>query len=158
MADRVDAIDEILAALKTVWDADTPALRAAWETAYALAASGQPFELVYEALEKDKRPHPDETGLPWARVCVRHVDGGHAAIGNKRFARSGHIIVQVFVPDKDASAWTVAQRLAMVAEKAYETAHGAVVSYKNIAVKEHGREGSYFRTDCKSDFWWHEVR
>lgn len=141
------AVDSILATLKETWDTDTPALNGS-----AVVA------LVYEDTEKDAKPHPRETGAAWARVSVRHEGARAAAIGGRKYRRTGMVWVQVFVPHTDGLAKDKAQALAAVALKAYESARGSLVSFKDAAVIDKGPEGAWIRADCTARFWWDELR
>jgi len=147
MADIVTATDDILAALRTIWLAESP----------AIVGSMTAPVLVFEALEKDLKPHPKDGSKAWARLTVRHASGRAAALGNRRFRRTGTVHVQIFVPFKDGSAYTVAQRLARVAQKAYEGERAGAVTFNSVATPERGVEGSWYRIDCLASFSWDEV-
>lgn len=146
VADVVDATDLILGALRTRWLADTPAI------------TGTAPTLVYEPTEPDVTPHPRDTAEPWARVTVRHATGKAASLGNRRFVRTGTVWVQIFVPFTDGEAWTIAQRLAQVAQNAYEGQQVGGVLFPSVATPERGRDGSFWRHDCVATFEYHEIK
>lgn len=151
--DYVDAEDAILGALKTQWDADTPALN-----------RGVVPQLVYEAEEQDLKPHPRDGTAPWARVVVRHADAMKVTlnndVGTARYRRVGLVWIQVFAPANDATGRTLGQRLAMVAQKAYEgkrAANGEVV-FTRAAISERLKDGPWFLFDVKVSFYWDQIR
>lgn len=148
-----EAVDTILSTLKTKWDSDTPALN-----------GGLVPHLVYEFLEADLKPHPRDSGKPWARVTVRHNDGGKASLSNAagvaRYRRIGLVWIQVFVPAKFGSSWTLAESLAGVASAAYEGKRGisGPVVFSKVTVEDKPKEGAWVRKDIKARFYWDEIR
>lgn len=153
--DYVGAEDAILGTLKTQWDSDTP----------ALMPPGQPEpQLVYEAEEQDLKPHPRDGTVAWARVVVRHSDASkvtlNSSFSNARYRRVGIVWIQVFAPANDATGRTLGQRLAMVAQKAYEgkrAANGEVV-FTKAAISERLKDGPWFLFDVKVSFYWDQIR
>lgn len=146
------AVDAILGRLKTKWDADTP----------ALTGSSAPA-LVYEQKEQDLKPHPRDTGAPWARAVVRHFDAKKVTLnceaGTARYRRWGVAWVQVFVPSKmGAPGWTLAQRLAMTAQSAYEGQREQGVVFTESIIIEKPKDGALFAFDVKTSFYWDEIR
>lgn len=146
MADLIAATDAIIARLMTDWIALTPAI-----------TGGSPPAVVDEATEQDMKPHPRVTSAPWARVTVRHSTGRAAALGNDLHRRTGNVFVEVRVPFSDGSAYTLCQRLAAVAQKAYEKRADAGVSFTSSALQERGREGTWYRIDVQAAFRWDEL-
>lgn len=151
--DIVSATDAILSQLKVYWDANTPAYN-----------SGQPVLLVFDTMEMDLKPHPETTNNPWARAVVRHAGARKATLANSagqgRYRRLGLAWVQIYVPAVDGSAYTTAQRLAQVAQKAYEgkrTAGGEVV-FTECTILDRSPEGQWFRYDVKASFYWDEIK
>lgn len=141
------AVDSILSAVKTPWDLGSG----------AIVDSAEPVTLIYEETQRDGKPDPSASGLPYARVTIRHDEGYAAALGGKRYRREGTVWVQVFVPAKDGLSKTKATSLARIAQKAYEDARG-VVCYKAVTVQEKGLDGSFYRVDCRAQFWWDEIK
>jgi hypothetical protein len=150
---QVEATDLILGQFKTRWDADSGALN----------GSVVPT-IVYEATEPDLKPHPRDSALPWARIVVRHNDAIKVTLncenGTARYRRTGLAWVQVFVPSDGAEAWTKAQRLAIVAQKAYEgqRAAGGAVVFTKAAILDRPKDGPWFTFDIKVNFYWDEVK
>lgn len=151
--DIISATDAILSTFKTYWDANS--------TAYN---SGQPVPLVFDISEMDLKPHPEDSSKPWARAVVRHATARKAtlqnAAGQGRYRRTGLAWVQIYVPFVDGSAYTTAQRLAVVAQKAYEgkrTGGGEVV-FMDCAILDRAPEGQWFRYDVKASFYWDEIK
>lgn len=146
----VTATDAILGRLKTQWDADTPTLN-----------DGDIPPLVYEATERSLEVHPKDKDEVWARVTIRHSPNqGPAAIGKRRFRRTGTVFVQVYVPNKDGtgSGYTLAQQFGAVAQNAFDGKRCGGVSIKQCAVMEKGTDGRWYRADCNVSFWWDEIR
>lgn len=149
--DVVTATDELLGRLKTRWDADTAALTTDFGSIVP--------RILEEAIEKslDPKAHPNAGSLPWARVIVRHASGIPAALGNSLKRRTGKVFVQVFVPFKDGSAYTLAQQLGDVAQKAFDSSRG-LVSVTSASLQEKGFDASWYRVDCTVDFYWMQRR
>lgn len=151
--DLTSATDLILSTLKVAWDANA---------ASAIGAMATPA-LVYEAVERDLRPHPANGTAPWARVVVRHATAKSAAIGGpsgrtKRFSRTGLAWVQVFVANIDGSAYSKAEALAKVARTAYEGKRSGGVVFSEANAKEVGQEALWYRWDVLVSFNWTEIR
>lgn len=147
------AVDAILGRLKTRWDADTP----------ALVSSADPVTLVYEQEEQDLKPHPRDTAVPWARAVVRHFNAAKVTLnceaGTARYRRMGLVWVQVFVPSTmGAPGWTLAQKLAMTAQKAYEGQRELGVVFTDSIIIEKPKDGALFSFDIKTSFYWDQIR
>jgi hypothetical protein len=151
--DYVSATDAILSTLKVQWDADTPAI-----------VGGAAPVLVFDTNEQTLKPNPEDSTKPWARAVVRH--GGaqkvtlNNAVGQGRYRRMGLVWVQIYVPFSDGSAYTTAQRLAQVAQKAYEgrRSGGGEVVFTESAIQDRAPEGQWFRYDVKTSFYWDEIK
>lgn len=156
MTDHISATDAILGTLKVYWDAN------------AAAANGgvEPI-LIFEANESDLKPHPRDGTVAWARAVIRHSTSHKVTLssapGAGRFRRYGLVWVQIFVPAVSASVYTVAQSLAIVAQKAYEgkrsgpTLPGDVL-FLDASIMDRPLDGAWARNDCKVDFYWDEVK
>lgn len=149
----ISATDAILASLKTQWDADTPAITTTIPV------------VVNEILEPDLKEHPRQTGLPWARIAIRHATGRKVTLNNDagtaRYRREGIVWIQVFVPRNDGSSYTTIQQLAMVAVKAYEGKRAGPagdVVYTDVSMQEKPIDGSFLHYDVKVAFYWDEIR
>lgn len=152
MSTYTDAENQILDKLKVAWDANTPAI-----------STTAPV-LVYEFLEPSLKPHPRDTGKPWARVAIRHLHASKAGLtgsdGLARYKRGGMIWMQVFVPAKWASAWTMASELAQVGQNAYEgkrTTAGRVV-FTSAVIMDKPQDGAWVRKDMQAYFYWFESK
>lgn len=141
MAGIVDATDAIIARFMEQWTADA-----------GTVVGGSAPVVVNEATEADLKPHPRDTGDPWARITVRHATGNARALGSKLFGKTGTVFVNVFVPFTSGDAYTTAQRLAEVAKNAYEGKRTGGVTFPSVATPERGREGSWWRADCIASF------
>lgn len=153
--DYITAEDAALGQLRTIWNAETPAI-----------TGGAVPTLVFEATETDLNPHPRASGLPWARVVVRHNDGASKKVtlasdqGTARYRRWGMVWVQVYVPGTGAVDRTLAQSLAMLVQKAYEGKRAAAASmvFLGVAVTERPKDGQWFTWDVKAGFYWDQIR
>lgn len=148
------ASDAILGRFKAQWDADTPAL---------MGSDPVPV-IVYEPTEADLKPHPRDTGKPWARITIRHADAtrrsfNRDAAGKGKYQRDGLVWVQIFTPRTGAASYLLAQNLAMVAQKAFEgkRAAGDAINFTKAALLDQPPEGSFWRYDIKGEFYWEEV-
>lgn len=138
------ARDEVLALFKAAWDADAEStgIPVLWENVV-----GTPPEAT------------DVNGNPtsWARAQMRHVDGGHANIGNTRFDQSGLITIQIFTPS--GFGLEKSDKLADVARKAFEgkkTASG--VWFRDARINEEGPDGPWFMTNVFVTFEYDQLR
>lgn len=147
MADIVSATDLIIKAFTTVWAAGSPSI-----------VGGAAPAIVTEAIEQSLKPHPSDGNAPWVRITVRHATGQSAALGNHKFAKTGTVFVQIFVPFKDGSAYSVAQALAKLAASAYEGERAGGVTFPAVATPERGRDGTFYRCDCIAEFVYHETK
>lgn len=141
------ARDEILAAFKTRWDLDSGAHN-----------GGTVPAVRYEGTELAGLPPHD---APWAKVTIRHTLGSQASlasdVGLRRFEKLGIATVQVFAPLEKASGLVQAERLAMVAKKAFEgrsTAGG--VWFRNTRIVEVGVDGPWFQMNVIAEFSYDE--
>jgi len=68
--------------------------------------------------------------------------------------------IQVYAPRQGAKFYTMAQKLAMVAQKAYEgrRSPGDSVVYTSAAIMDQPVEAGWYRYDCKVSFYWDEIR
>lgn len=145
------AVDEIYGRLKTVWDAQTP----------AIVGTVLPALLLYEDTEWNGRPD-DPTADPWARVSIRHASGQQATLADstsKRLFRNyGAVTVQCFAPMRDNRGAPVARQLAEVVKAAFEGARTTNVWFQSVWFNEIGREGLFFQLNVVANFEWDEAR
>lgn len=142
---QINARNEILDRLKVVTDGIS-----------VLAAN-----VIFD--NSDEQP-PDGTNPPptWARVTVRHVTSGQAALsdqsGKRRYTRRGLVTIQLFVPFSEgglASADTIASSL-QGAFLGVSTPNG--VWFRNVRTNEVGVDGPWFQMNVLADFQYDEVR
>lgn len=147
MAGIVDATDSIIQRFMEQWTADA-----------GTVVGGSAPVVVNEATEADMKPHPRDTTAPWARITVRHATGRARSLGNRHFAKTGSVYVNIFVPFQSGDAYTTAQRLAEVAKNAYEGKRAGGVWFPSVSTPERGREGSWWQVDCIASFQYHEFK
>lgn len=125
-----EATDEMLTVFKDAWDL----------TGYAAVWSDIPGSV----------PQTEE---PWARVTVRHADGGQTSLANaqgaRMFTHTGTLWVQLFVPMGQGG--TKGYELAQLVLSAYRSARGAVW-YRNHRHREAGKSGAFEQVNCLIDF------
>lgn len=122
---------------------------AAWNT------TGYPVD--YENLRNDGTTVkvPPSTRTPWARVNLRHVTGGNAAIGNKLFDRGGVLTVQIFIVV--GVSLTPAYQLAKTVANAFQgQSTPSAVWFRNVRINEIGNDGSWYQTNVLADFEYDE--
>jgi len=147
------AVDEIYGKLKTVWDAQTPAIVG--------GSPATPALLLYEDTEWKGRPD-EPTADPWARVSIRHASGQQVTLADstsKRLFRNyGAVTVQCFAPMRDNRGAPVARQLAEVVKAAFEGASTTNVWFQSVRFNEVGREGLFFQLNVVANFEWDEAR
>lgn len=150
MTDMVAAEDAMLLRLKTAWDAD------------AAAIAGALPEIVYALTHRDLMPEQRDTTKAWTRITIRHGDSRKATLANDvgaaRYRRTGVLFVQIFVPFVDASSYTVCQRLAMLAQSAYEGERDTDLVYKTASIQDRSPDGGFVRRDVVVSFYWDQVK
>lgn len=142
------AREEILSLFKAAWDA------------------GDESDGVLVLYDNDSRDPPaaqatDLAATPFARVSVRHSDGGQSSLadesGIRRFARSGTIFVQVFTGRGIGLA--LSDALVATAIGAFEgerTAGG--VWFRNVRAQEIGPDGAWHQVNVLAEFEYDELR
>lgn len=125
------AVDEIFGVFKAAWDS----------TGYAALWPHLPGS-----------PPKDEE-VPWARVVLRHADGGQNSLSNsngaRMFGHTGTLWVQLFVPS--GKGLTQGYALAHLVLQAYRDARGGVW-YRNQRFREAGTSGAFDQINCLVDF------
>lgn len=96
----------------------------------------------------------------WARVTVRHADGGQASLagenGARRWNNAGVLFIQVFAPVGDGS--TAAYSAAQTVANAYRDAKGLDVWFRNTRINEVGASGAFEQINVLTDFSYDDVR
>lgn len=151
MTDMITAEDAMYLRLKTAWDAGAGTL-----------VGGPTPELVYALTERDLMPEERDTSLPWARITLRHGDSRKVtlanATGTARYRRTGVLFIQIFVPFVDGSSFTTCQRLAMLAQTAYEGERDTDLVYKTAAIQDRAPDGGFVRRDVVITWYWDQVK
>ena len=131
------AYDEMMSLLNDVW---TP-------TGYTMH---------WEGVREDR----DTDSSPWASVVVRHADGGQRTLGgsgSRIFNRTGVIIVEVNTPS--TSGLSEAYQLAKVVADAYEGSSSPNgVWFRNVSMRENGRDGTFNKLEVVVEFNYHELK
>lgn len=129
------ARDEMLAVFKAAWDT----------TGLGVTYTDVPGSV----------PSADEA---WARVTLRHADGGQTGFGAtevKKYTNSGALTVQVFAPVGDGS--TEAYRLAQLLLLAFSQARGSVW-YRRMRIREAGADGAFEQINFITEFTYDDQR
>ena len=127
------------------------------------------LELVYNAwsptgytmLWPDKPGEKPSTAVPWARTTLQHNLGGQASLaavgGQRRWSRRGFLFVQIFTPAGEglSQAYPLAKIVADALEGA-STFHG--VWLRDVALREVGPDGDWFRVNIEAEFNYDEVK
>ena len=127
-------------------------VRDAW-----LADSRADENLVYDDLDGSV----PETMLSWARVDIKHADGGQdslsGGLGKQRYTRSGVLTVQLFDPSGEGlSSSDNSAKIIMDAFDGKSSANG--VWFKNVRLNEIGADGDFFNSNIIVDFEYYEVK
>lgn len=134
-----EAVDEMLAIFKTVWD-----------------------DTGYTAIYTDVAGSKPTVQEPWARVTVKHAIGGQASLsddtGKKVFTQLGTIFIQIFAPQ--GAGQVQARDLAQLLLVAYSKRKNGVGSvwYRNQRMKEIGSDGAFDNTNVLIDFTYDDLR
>lgn len=106
------------------------------------------------------RSQRDPVDQPWASFIIRHADGFQTSlggVGQRTFARVGIIIVSVFAPI--GNGLSTSYTLAKMAADAYEGKHSPNgVWFRNVIVREIGRDGEFFQANAMIDFDYDEIK
>lgn len=132
------ARDEITLLIKTALAAANPALT----------------DIQYDDLEGASR-----TDGSWARITVKHQDGGQLGFGaqKKRFNRRGTVFVQLFTKPGDGLRQSdVLSKLVTDAIEGKTTASG--VWFNHVRVQDIGSYSGSWQTNVLADFSYDEVK
>jgi len=93
----------------------------------------------------------------WARIQIRHNEGGHAALGppgQQKFERVGVVTVQVFTPLGDGRL--AADRLMQAALRAFEgktvRRGSSEVWFRRVRANEMGRNEAWYQINVIAEF------
>lgn len=129
------ARDEMLAVFKVAWD--TTGLAAIYTDVPGSVPTGD---------------------AAWARVTIRHAEGGQTGFGAtevKRYTQGGTLTAQVFAPVGDGS--TRAYALIQLLLLAFSQARGSVW-YRNQRFKEAGADGAFEQINFLTEFTYDDQR
>lgn len=133
-----EARNEILKVFKDVWD-----------------ATGYPA--VYTDVPDTVTP----SNCVWARVTLRHGEGGQASLtgpenGEQRWYNDGVVFVQIFAPVGDGSS--LAYDAAQLVVNAFRDANGSEVWFRKTRINEVGTSGAFEQINVVSDFSYDQIR
>lgn len=139
---RKQAIDEILALFKTAWD-----------------TTGHGARVKYDNVGKTSVPPTGQN--PWCRVILRHTNSAQASLsgdaGTRRFQRNGILTIQVFEPiGKGLSGSTDLPKIVQDAYEGVETTSG--IWFRDVTLKEIGRDGDFYQTNVVAIFEYDEIK
>ena len=138
VASTTVARDELIAVVKTAWDA---------------GAAG--VTMLYP----DTIGDPPDDG-PWARTSVRHAANRQATLavpGEQRFTATGLVVVQIFA--KVALGYTTIDPLVDVVVNAFRgTTTPGGVWFRNARVVEVGRDGPWVQVNVLAEFEYDQIQ
>lgn len=116
--------------------------------------------VAYTFENEDFTPPSD---APWARLVIRHEDSGQETlgpVGNRKFARLGRVLVQVFTPEDQGTL--EADTLAVVVRNAFEgvTLASTTVRFRAVTTREVGSsaDDAWFLSIVDAPFEYDETR
>ena len=126
----------------------------------AVAAAGSlpaGFKLFYDDTKDESSPDLS----PWARVSVRHFDGGESSIsrgnGKGRYERKGTVYVNLFSVPGDGLR--ILDPLVKIALDAYEgKATPSQVWFRKVRVREQGIVKGWYQINVLIDFTYDEIK
>lgn len=107
--------------------------------------------------DNEKFDPPDTN--PWVRLTVRHtgsVQETLGRIGNRKFNRSGSILIQVFIATNLGTE--TSDDLVTPARNIFEGASFNGVYANNSVVREVGIDGRWFQTIIETFFFYDEIK
>lgn len=137
----------------TTMNAAVEAMYLTWDTGWA---SRTPYHFDNEEPGFDTK-----TADAWARVTVRHNDGGQETLGrsgNRRFARRGSLFVQVFV--KTNIGTDTLHGHAAAARDIFEGTRiaGTTVRFLDVIARETGPSGKWYQATVEAAFEYDEIK
>lgn len=129
---------EILSKFKTAWDTTS-----------------------YEAFYDDVKKQRSSSSSPWAVVTLRHTAGRQSTlssdVGNRRFSRTGTLTVQIFT--SAGKGLQESYDLAKVVSDAFEGSYTpGGVWFRNLTLREVGRDGEFFQVNVITEFTYDEIK
>lgn len=110
-------------------------------------------KVFWDGVEQSTPPAPLDT---WARVTIRHTNGGQAtlsgAFGKRRWARSGLLLVQCFVPlpKGGVDAAVAMGELLLNGVQSAQTPNG--VWFRNATSNEVGKDDPWYQVNFSANF------
>lgn len=142
----VTARNEILDLFKAAWTSLSPAQNGG--TVVPVDYGVMPFV-------------PPKT-TPYARVTIKHTDGGQrcfGATGARRFTRYGIVSIQVFTPTSKQTGFSQGENLAIIGRDAFEgigTASG--IWFRNVRIKEIDPAEGWYQQNVIAEFEYDELK
>ena len=113
-------------------------------------------KIYFESVQDDR----ETDTLPFYKVWIRHVDGGQRTLGGKGarlFDRKGFVRIEVY--SRITNGLQESYQLAKVASDAYEgRSSDNGVWFRQVRIREMGKDGTFNRTDVIVDFEYHEMK
>lgn len=129
-------------------------------------------EVMYQAFETgigatahcyDNEQFTPPAGAIWTRLSVRHLLGEQETLGetgNRKFARTGLVLVQVFTPVD--TGVRVTDTLVTTIRNIFEGKHFSGVGYtiwlRGGTTRELGIDDGYWQTIVEIPFYYNEIR
>lgn len=141
-----NAIDEMFAALRLPWNAQTTAI------------VGYVPEIRWPGVEEPDKP---ELKKFWARVSTQTVLERQATFRNgtdKRYTTDGLLFVQLFCPMSDKQAMDKGRRLAVVARNAFRGVEtSSSIWFRNARINELSPDGKAYRFNIVTEYEYDEL-
>jgi hypothetical protein len=136
-----------MATIRQAREAVYGAFRTAWANKSALTFDNENFSPPVKA--------------PWVRFSMLHQDGVQESlgpVGNRRYLRSGTVIIQIFVPLN--SALFVADGLVQDAKVILEgtTLLSTALRFYNAVAREIGESEGWYQFNLEVEFEYQEIR
>ncbi|AKQ75856.1 tail terminator [Roseobacter phage RDJL Phi 2] len=111
----------------------------------------------------DNEDHKPPKDQPWVRLVVRHEGGDQETlgpVGNRKFSRTGRVLIQVFTPENSGTART--DELLTLARNTFEgvTLAGTTVRFHGVTTREVGssHREKWFQSIVDAPFEYDETR
>lgn len=144
-----NAIDEMFAAFRTVWNAGSAAI------------AGYVPEVRWPGVEKDDKPPTEKY---WVRVSQQTVAENQATVnadtvnGKRRFTGLGLIFIQIFAPMSKSDGYDKGRQLSVLAKSAFrgQDTPGGVI-FRNARINELAPDGKAYRFNVVSEYEYDEI-
>ena len=114
---------------------------------------------AFPVIWQDKTGKPPNNDTAWARVILRHANGGQSSlageVGTRRFTDSGILMIQIFT--LTAQGMDQALGLADIVQNAYEDAR-TDVWFRDVRKQEGGVDGIFNLVNVFAEFNYDHVR